>query len=71
MKIICTLPTYNESGHIIGLIENILSQDKNIEVLVIDDLSPDGTGNIVQEIGFATASTEIQAEKYDDYYELG
>lgn len=47
MKIIATLPTYNESENILPLIEALLAVSKNVEVLVIDDNSPDGTWELV------------------------
>jgi len=50
MKTIVIIPTYNESENIARLIEKVLSQDVNIDVLVIDDNSPDGTGSIVEKI---------------------
>jgi dolichol-phosphate mannosyltransferase len=44
------VPTYNERENIARLIEAILSQDPRLEIVVIDDGSPDGTGDIVEEI---------------------
>jgi len=44
------VPTYNECENIARLIETVLSQDSRLEVLVVDDGSPDGTAAIVQEI---------------------
>ncbi len=49
MKILATLPTYNESGNICPLIEELLALDPMLEVLVVDDDSPDGTWRLVQE----------------------
>ena len=43
------IPTYNESKNIIGLISKIRSINVNEDILVIDDNSPDGTGNIVEK----------------------
>ena len=37
------VPTYNERENIARLIETVLSQDRRLEVLVVDDGSPDGT----------------------------
>jgi dolichol-phosphate mannosyltransferase len=45
------VPTYNECENIARLIEAILDRDPRLEVLVVDDGSPDGTGNIVANIG--------------------
>jgi dolichol-phosphate mannosyltransferase len=44
------VPTYNERENIARLIETVLSQDRRLEVLVVDDGSPDGTASIVEEI---------------------
>lgn len=49
MKTLVTLPTYNESGNIGPLIDELLALDSDIEVLVVDDNSPDGTWRLVQE----------------------
>lgn len=46
------LPTYNESGHIVDLINvviNSIPPGWQYEVLVVDDNSPDGTFQIVKE----------------------
>lgn len=44
------VPTYNERDNIGRLIDSILAQDPRLEVLVVDDGSPDGTGAIVDAI---------------------
>jgi dolichol-phosphate mannosyltransferase len=44
------VPTYNESENISRLIETVLAQDDRLEILVVDDGSPDGTGEIVDRI---------------------
>lgn len=43
------IPTFNEAHNIGRLIDQILSQNGGIDVLVIDDNSPDGTAGIVQQ----------------------
>ncbi len=47
MKIVVTVPTYNEIENIERLVTEILSQDDRIEVIVADDDSPDGTWKAV------------------------
>jgi dolichol-phosphate mannosyltransferase len=44
------VPTYNERFNIARLIPAILAQDPSLEVLVVDDGSPDGTGAVVDGI---------------------
>lgn len=44
------VPTYNERANIERLIPAVLAQDKSLELLVVDDASPDGTGTVVDAI---------------------
>lgn len=44
------VPTYNERENIARLIETVLSQDRRLEILVVDDGSPDGTASVVEGI---------------------
>ncbi len=50
-KILVVIPTFNESENIPRLIPQVLEQSEGIEVLVVDDGSPDGTGGIVRKMG--------------------
>jgi glycosyltransferase XagB len=52
-KIVVLLPTYNEAENISSIITSVMLQQQNIstavlEILVIDDKSPDGTADIVR-----------------------
>ncbi len=51
------IPTYNEANNLRQLVPQVLEQDERIEVLVVDDSSPDGTGEIADE--FATADSRV------------
>jgi dolichol-phosphate mannosyltransferase len=44
------VPTFNERENITRLIGSILEQDSRLEILVVDDGSPDGTGDIVEGV---------------------
>jgi dolichol-phosphate mannosyltransferase len=44
------LPTYNERDNIEPIVTAILGQSTDLEVLVVDDNSPDGTGAIVDRL---------------------
>jgi dolichol-phosphate mannosyltransferase len=50
IQILIIIPTYNEAENLSKLIPLVLKQDKRIEVLVIDDNSPDGTASVVEKI---------------------
>lgn len=52
MKVSVILPTYNEAGNIVRLVEEIASRipaDWEPEILVVDDNSPDGTYRVASE----------------------
>jgi dolichol-phosphate mannosyltransferase len=53
------VPTYNERFNIARLIPAILAQDPSLEVLVVDDGSPDGTGQIVDGIAANNARVHV------------
>ncbi len=49
-KTIVIIPTYDEKDNIKKIIHSILELNPNVDVLVVDDSSPDGTGEIVKSI---------------------
>ena len=44
------VPTYNESMNLPTLVPEILRQDPRLEILVVDDTSPDGTGRMADQM---------------------
>ncbi len=50
MKTLVVVPTYNEKENIPVLVPEILAKNPEVEILVVDDNSPDGTGSIVREM---------------------
>ncbi|RME80952.1 MAG: polyprenol monophosphomannose synthase [Caldilineae bacterium] len=59
MQYLAIIPTYNEAENIAPLIENILRLDLPLHVLVVDDNSPDGTGQVVDELAAADSRIDI------------
>jgi len=47
MKGLVIIPTYNERENIEAIVAAVLAQDPRLEVLVVDDSSPDGTADLV------------------------
>jgi dolichol-phosphate mannosyltransferase len=50
IKAIAMVPTYNEKANIRRIIRGVLDADKRVSVLIVDDDSPDGTGEIAKKI---------------------
>lgn len=48
MKSLIVIPTYNEKENIGPIVQAVLEQNLGVEILVVDDSSPDGTGEIVK-----------------------
>jgi len=53
------LPTYNESMNLPQIVPAILDQDPRLEVLVVDDNSPDGTGELADQLAAAFARVHV------------
>jgi dolichol-phosphate mannosyltransferase len=47
-RALVVLPTYNEAQNVLPLARAILAVDPSLDVLVVDDASPDGTGDLVE-----------------------
>ena len=48
-KALVIIPTYNESGNIHRIIDHLFSLKEEVDVLVVDDGSPDGTADVVKK----------------------
>ena len=59
-KTLIVVPTYNESQNIEKLIDRILFQGiKGLDILIVDDNSPDGTAQIVEKIAEVESNISI------------
>jgi dolichol-phosphate mannosyltransferase len=58
VRALVVIPTYNEIDSIEQVIARVLAADRRAEVLVVDDSSPDGTGDLVA--GLAERSPRVQ-----------
>jgi dolichol-phosphate mannosyltransferase len=48
--ILVIIPTYNERDNVPRKVPRVLEQDERIDVLVVDDASPDGTGEVARQM---------------------
>src|SRR5438552_16713217 len=55
------IPTYNEASNILDLVERVHEAAPEADVLVIDDASPDGTGELVRTQILKDARLEIMS----------
>ena len=59
MKILAISPTYNEKKNISELINRISQLPLEVDLLIVDDNSPDGTADIVKDIMIQNKNTHI------------
>ncbi len=50
MRSIVVIPTYNERPNLENLVGRLLSLPRSLDILVVDDNSPDGTGEIAERL---------------------
>ncbi|HEX9754132.1 MAG TPA: polyprenol monophosphomannose synthase [Gemmatimonadales bacterium] len=58
-RFLVILPTYNESRNLPQILPAVLSQDSRIEVLIVDDNSPDGTGRMADLLAATIARVHV------------
>jgi len=58
-KTLVIIPTYNEKHNVRGIVDLILRQALALDVLVVDDNSPDGTATLVEEIAKANPRVHL------------
>jgi dolichol-phosphate mannosyltransferase len=68
-RVVVVVPTYNEAENLPLLLPKILERDARLEVLVVDDGSPDGTGRIADQ--FAAEDSRIHVLHRDAKGGLG
>ena len=49
-RLLVLIPTYNEIDNVVGLYENLRRLDLDLDILFIDDASPDGTGVVLDDL---------------------
>lgn len=58
-RTIVVVPTYNEAENIPLIVPLILEQAPELEVLIVDDNSPDGTGKLADELAKADPRVQV------------
>jgi dolichol-phosphate mannosyltransferase len=58
-RLLVVVPTYNERVNLPLVVPAILQQDPRIDVLIVDDNSPDGTGQLADELAASTPRVHV------------
>jgi dolichol-phosphate mannosyltransferase len=58
-RALVVIPTYNEAANLPNIVPLILAQDPRLDVLVVDDNSPDGTGRMADELASANPRVHV------------
>ncbi|PKL90601.1 MAG: dolichyl-phosphate beta-D-mannosyltransferase, partial [Gemmatimonadetes bacterium HGW-Gemmatimonadetes-1] len=58
-RVLVVIPTYNERDNLPRIVPLVLVQDPRIDVLVVDDNSPDGTGQLADEMAAVNSRVHV------------
>jgi len=59
MKTLVVMPTYNESGNIEKSVSLLFKFNSDVDLLIVDDNSPDGTGSIADKLAKANSRIHV------------
>lgn len=49
-RVVMVIPTYNEAGNISWIVERLRAAQPEVDVMIVDDNSPDGTGQLADDL---------------------
>jgi len=58
-RALVVIPTYNEAANLPNIVPEVLAQDPRLDVLVVDDNSPDGTGRMADALAGANPRVHV------------
>ncbi|KRC50192.1 MULTISPECIES: polyprenol monophosphomannose synthase [unclassified Nocardioides] len=58
-RVVMVVPTYNEATNVAWIVGRLRAAQPTLDVLVVDDGSPDGTGAIADELAAADAQVHV------------
>ena len=63
MKVLVIMPTFNEAGNINHAVEELFIHNANVDLLIVDDDSPDGTGQLADQIALTNSRVKVMHRK--------
>lgn len=63
MKVLVVMPTFNEAGNINHAIEELFKYNKSVDLLIVDDDSPDGTGQLADQLASTNSRITVMHRK--------
>jgi dolichol-phosphate mannosyltransferase len=58
-RVVMVVPTYNERDNLAWIVGRVRSANPDVDVLVVDDDSPDGTGHLADELAAADPQVTV------------
>lgn len=58
-RVVMVVPTFNEADNLTWLIGRLRAAEPSVDVLVVDDNSPDGTGSLADELAAADPAVHV------------
>jgi dolichol-phosphate mannosyltransferase len=58
-RVVMVVPTYNEAMNLAWIVERLRTAQPGVDVMVVDDNSPDGTGKIADELAAADPQVQV------------
>jgi len=58
-RVVMVIPTYNEAGNISWIVERLRAAQPEVDVMIVDDNSPDGTGQLADDLAAADPQVSV------------
>jgi dolichol-phosphate mannosyltransferase len=58
-RVVMVMPTYNEADNLAWIVGRLREAQPDVDVLVVDDNSPDGTGKVAEELAAADDAVHV------------
>jgi len=63
VKVLVIIPTFNEAGNIERATSDLFTHNPNVDLLIVDDNSPDGTGELADKLALGKKNISVLHRK--------